>query len=100
MLRGKQHPPESVALGVFQLDLVPEIGTMTARRIRLAHGTHARARFPAELIELLRGQTALHFDVIELRKVLPALQHFVGEVAVVGEKYEAGGVVIETADGV
>src|SRR5216683_2323243 len=86
MLRGKQHPPQQVALGIFQRDFVPKVCDVSARRVRLPHRTHACSSFAAKLIELLRSQAALHFDVIHLRKVLPTLQHLSREVAVIGEK--------------
>ena len=95
MLRGKQHPPQQVALGIFQRDFVPKVCDVPARRVRLPHRTHACSSFAAKLIELLRSQAALHFDVIHLRKVLPTLQHLSREIAVVGKKNQSGRGVVE-----
>jgi hypothetical protein len=91
---------ENVEFGAGGVDFVPEIGGAAAGGIRLADGAEAGARFLAETIELFEGEAALDFYVIDLRKIAPGFEHGGGEVAIVGEKDEAGIGVVERTDGI
>ncbi len=89
---------EDVEFGAGGVDFVPEIGGAAASGIGLAHGAEARAGFFAETIEFFEGEAALDLDVIDLRKTGPGFEHGGGEIAIVGEKDEAGIGVIKGAD--
>ena len=82
------------------MDFVPEIGGAATSGIGLANGAEARAGVLAETIEFFEGEAALDLDVIDLRKIGPGFKHGGGEVAIVGEKDEAGVGVVEGADGI
>src|SRR5208283_3159140 len=71
-----------------------------ASGIGLANSAEARAGFLAETIEFLEGEAALDLDVINLRELGPGFKHGGGEIAIVGEKDEAGIGVVEGADGI
>ena len=89
---------ENIEFGTGGVDFVPEIGGAAAGGIGLADGAEARAGFLAETIEFFEGEAALDLDVINLRKMGPGSEHGGGEVAIVGEKDEAGVGVVEGAD--
>ena len=89
---------EDIEFSAGGVDFVPEIGGAAAGGIGLADGAEARAGFLAETIEFFEGEAALDLDVINLRKMGPGSEHGGGEVAIVGEKDEAGVGVIEGAD--
>jgi len=91
---------ENIEFGAGGVDFVPEIGGAAACGIGLANGAEARAGVLAETIKFLEGEAALDFYVIDLRKMGPGFEHGGGEVAIVGEKDEAGVGVIERADGI
>lgn len=91
---------ENVEFGAGGVDFVPKIGGAAAGGIGLADGAEARAGFLAETIEFFEGEAALDLDVIDLRKVAPGFEHGGGEVAIVGEKDEAGVGVVEGTDGI
>jgi len=91
---------ENVEFGAAGVDFVPEIGGAAARGIGLANSAEARAGSLAETIEFFEGETALDLDVINLRKMGPGFEHGGGEIAIVGEKDEAGVGVVEGADGI
>ncbi len=91
---------ENVELGAAGVDFVPEIGGAAASGIGLADSAEARAGFLAKTIEFLERETALDLDVINLRKMRPGFEHGGGEIAIVGEKDEAGVGVVEGADGI
>jgi len=91
---------QDVEFGAAGVDFVPEIGGAAASGIRLANSAEARAGFLAETIEFFEGETALNLDVIDLRELGPGFEHGGGEIAIVGEKDEAGVGVVEGADGI
>jgi hypothetical protein len=91
---------ENVEFGASGMDFVPEIGGAAARGIGLADGAEARAGFFAETIEFFKGEAAFDLDVIDLRELGPGFEHGGGEIAIVGEKDEAGVGVVEGADGI
>jgi len=96
----KKVTSEDVELGACGVDLVPEIGGAAASGIGLADGAEARASFFAEAIKFFEGEAAFDLDVIDLRKIGPGFKNDRGEIAIVGEKDEAGVGVIEGADGI
>jgi hypothetical protein len=83
-----------------ELDFVPKIGGVAARGVRLTEGAELRAGLFAEALEFVEGETPLDFDVKELLKIRPVLEHGGSEIAIVGEEDEAAGVVVERADGI
>lgn len=91
---------ENVEFGAGGADLVPEIGGAAAGGIGLADSAEAGAGFLAETIEFFEGEAALDLDVINLRENGPGFEHGGGEIAIVGEKDEAGVGVVEGADGI
>lgn len=96
----KESAAENVEFGAGGVDFVPEIGGAAASGIGLANGAEAGARLLAETIEFFEGEAALDLDVINLRKIGPGFEHGGGEIAIVGEKDEAGVGVIEGTDGI
>jgi hypothetical protein len=94
----KEGAAENVEFGAGGVDFVPEIGGAPASGIGLADGAEARASVLAETIEFFEGEAALDLDVIDLRELGPGFEHGGGEIAIVGEKDEAGVGVVEGAD--
>jgi hypothetical protein len=94
----KEGAAENVEFGAGGVDFVPEIGGAPARGIGLADGAEARAGVLAETIEFFEGEAAFDLDVIDLRELGPGFEHGGGEIAIVGEKDEAGVGVVEGAD--
>ena len=91
---------ENVEFGAGGVGFVPKIGGAPASGIGLADGAEARAGFFAETIEFFEGEAALDLDVIDLRELGPGFEHGGSEIAIVGEKDEAGVGVVEGADGI
>lgn len=89
---------ENVEFGAGGVDFVPKIGGAAARGVGLTDGAEAGAGFLAETIEFFEGEAALDFDVIDLWEMGPGFEHGGGEIAIVGEKDEAGVGVVEGAD--
>jgi len=89
---------EGVEFGAGGGDFVPEIGGAAASGIGLADGAEAGAGFLAETIEFFQREAALDFDVVDLRKMGPGFEYGGSEIAIVGEKDEAGVGVVEGAD--
>ena len=73
---------------------------MTTAGVRLANGANDGVGVAAKALQIAHQQAAFDFYVIHLREIGPIFQHFGGEIAVVGEKDETAGVVIEAADGI
>jgi hypothetical protein len=73
---------------------------VTARGVGLTKSAELCARVFAETLEIFEGEASLNFNVEELLEIGPVLEHGRGEVAIVGEKDEAAGVVVERADGI
>lgn len=96
----EESAAENIEFGAGGVDFVPKIGGAAAGGIGLANGAKAGARLLAETIEFLEGEAALDFYVIDLRKIGPGFEHGGGEIAIVGEKDEAGVSVIEGANGI
>jgi len=91
---------ENVEFGAGGVDFVPEIGGAATCGVGLANRAESRAGFLAETIEFFEGEAALDLDVIDLRKIGPGFEDGGGEIAIVGEKNEAGIGVVEGADGI
>src|SRR5208337_2391588 len=94
----KEGAAENVEFGAGGVDFVPKIGGAATSGIGLADGAEAGAGFFAETIEFFEGETALDLDVIDLRELGPGFEHGGCEIAIVGEKNEAGVGVVEGAD--
>jgi len=91
---------ENIEFGAGGVGFVPEIGGAATGGIGLTYGAEAGARFLAETIEFFEGEAALDLDVIDLRENGPGFEHGGGEIAIVGEKNEAGVGIVEGADGI
>ena len=100
MLRGGKHAAQNIFFGILQSDFIPEISGVATGGVGLAHGADRRTGIAAEALQLSQHQAAFNFHVIGLLKIGPVFEHFGGEVAVIGQKDEAAGVVIEAAHGV
>jgi len=100
MFFGEENAAQNVFFGILQGDFIPEIFRVTAGGVGLANGADGGSGVAAQALELFHHEATFYFYVVMLLKVGPVFQHFGGEVAVVGEKNQAAGVVIKTADGI
>jgi hypothetical protein len=100
MFFGKKHAAKNVLAGVLQGGFIPKIFGVTTAGVRLPNGANDGVSVAAKTLQIAHQQATFNFYVIDLLEIGPVFQHFGGEVAVVGEKNETAGVVIEAADGI
>jgi hypothetical protein len=100
MFFGEEHAAKDVLAGILQGGLIPKIFGVAAAGVRLANGANDGVGVAAQTLQIGHEQATFDFYVIDLLKIGPVFEHFGGEVAIVREKNEAAGVVIETADGI
>ena len=97
MLVFDQRESQYIQFGSGDLCFVPKIGGVAAGGIGLADDADDGLCLCAQLIEFVEIETALHFDVIDLLDVRPRFEHGVRERAIVSQKDESAGGVIEIA---
>jgi hypothetical protein len=100
MIFFEERALKGVEAGARELHFVPEVGGVTARGVGLTKSPELRAGVLAKTFEIFEGEASLNFDVEELLQIRPVLEHGRSNVAIVGEKDEAAGVVVERADGI
>jgi hypothetical protein len=100
MFFGEEDAAENVFFGILQGDFIPEIFRVATCGVGLANGADRGGGVAAQALELFHHETAFDFYVVMLLKVGPIFQHFGGKIAVIGEKNQAAGVVVEAADGI
>jgi hypothetical protein len=98
MFFGKEDAAKNVFFGILQGDFIPEIFSVTAGGVGLSNGANGGGSVAAQALNISHHETAFNFYVVMLLKVGPVFQHFGGEIAVVGEKNQAAGVIVQTAD--
>jgi hypothetical protein len=100
MLFSEEHAAKNIFFGILQRNFVPKIFGVAAGGIGLADRANGGGRIAAQALEFFHHQAAFDLYVIHLLEVGPVLQHFGGKIAVIGEKNQATGVVVEAADGI
>jgi hypothetical protein len=97
---GKKHAAQNILFRILQGHFIPEIFRMPASRVRLTHRADSSAGIASQSLQVAHHQAPLNFHVIHLLKIRPVFQHFGGEVAVVGQKHQAHGVVVQPSNGI
>src|SRR5882724_5225979 len=89
-----------VFFGAAHAHFVPIVCGVAACGVRLAQSLHFCANVFAKALQIIAGEHAFHFDVIDLLDIVPALEQVRGEVAIIGEEHQAGIGIFEIANGV
>jgi hypothetical protein len=96
---GKQISAQHFAPAAGNLRFVPGIGRIFSCRVGSPQGENFALHGVRETSELHVTHAALHFYPQGLRQERRRLQHAAGKIAIVGQKYDAAGGIVETPDG-
>jgi hypothetical protein len=97
---GKKDAAQNIFLGILQRHFIPEIFRVAARGVGLAHRADRSTGIAPQAFQIAHQQPTLNFHVVHLLKICPVFQHLRREIAIVGQKNQAHGVVIQTSNGI